>query len=190
MFINKSSESHSAATSISFSCPGCIRSFTTWDKLGYHQRASVHCQVGTDVGLAAADECEESEVVAEDTSNTEECLVESEVSKIQSEFLDQCSQLQFEHYLTPSNVQRHKAAAQAVANLQTKAIKRALKGKVLPDTNLDSIIDTIMDATTPFHSLRAEAKTQANRLAPYPVLPRRRNLGTHQGTRGYPLLQY
>ena len=69
-----------------------------------------------------------------------------DIAKIEGEVLQTYGELHYEHFLSGAAVQQHKEACKSVTKAQSNAIKRALRGKLMPGVDLDSIINPIMDA--------------------------------------------
>ena len=103
-------------------------------------------------------------------------ITEDAVAQIRDLYLDEYGRMHYEHYATPADVQRAKLAAQHVSAKQTAAIKRALKASCLPGTDLDSLIDPIMQANDAYINHDAEVNARNARYE-YSVTPRRRSLG-------------
>ena len=105
-------------------------------------------------------------------------VMEREVDDIAEEFLDECTELRYEQYISPANVQRVKDLVTRVTAQQTAAIKRAVAPHLQPNANLDDLIDPIMQATDRY---RTEWREQSGRVQrqSYRVQPVRRSLGTH-----------
>ena len=90
------------------------------------------------------DDEEEEEKI--DEAEGEEDATCMDISKVEGEVLQAYGQLHYEHSLSGAAVQQHKAACNSVTMAQSTAIKRALRGKLMPGVDLDSIINPIMDA--------------------------------------------
>ena len=104
-------------------------------------------------------------------------MTDDAVAQIRDLYLDVYGRMHYEHYATPADVQRAKLAAQRVSAKQTDAIKRALKASCLPGTDLDSLINPIMQANEAYINHDAEVNARNARYE-YSVTPRRRSLGT------------
>jgi hypothetical protein len=93
-------------------------------------------------------------------------------------FLDECTELRFEQYISPANIQRIKQADKRMTAQKTAAVKRAIQPHVGADVNLDLLIDPIMKASDRYSTAKREARGRKNRQ-PYRVIPVKRSLGTH-----------
>ena len=122
-----------------------------------------HCEEVDDDALAQA------EIQADKTDDA--------IAQILDLYLDEYGSMHYEHYATPADVQRAKLAAKKVTSKQTEAIKRALRSSCLPGTDLDALIDPIMQANDAFINHDAEVNARSARYE-YHVTPRRRSLGT------------
>ena len=81
-----------------------------------------------------------------DGAESEEDTNCMDIAKIEGEVLQTYGELHYEHFLSGAAVQQHKEACKSVTMAQRNALKRALRGKLMPGVDLDSIINPIMDA--------------------------------------------
>jgi len=163
------SQSKTAAPEI-WRC-GCGDDWTSIRALNSHQfRTGARCKA---VQLPV---CHEVEELPADELESEDS--ELDVSLIQNEFLQCTGEMHYEHFVSKADVQRHKEAAERVQLAQSKAIKKALDGKVAPGDKLklDAVIDTIMSANDKYRHPKTEEHAQRKRLERFEVVPRRRAL--------------
>ena len=129
-------------------------------------------QEGEDDG---EDSVDEGEVSSDDAGAT---IAERDVTHIAESFLEECTELRYEQYNAPANVQRIKDAMTRVTARQTAAIKRAIAHHVSPCLDLDELIDPIMTASQQYSTSWREQRGREQRQQ-YRVQPVRRSLGTH-----------
>ena len=101
---------------------------------------------------------------------------ETERNRIQQEQLLSTAELHYEHHAPKATIQRGCDAARDVAALQSKAIKKALRGKVKEGVSLDALIDPIMQASHAYRGKRAWKTGIAKVTSDYEVRPVRRQL--------------
>ena len=136
----------------------------------------------------AEDEEVRIEEVCNEEEKDEEVAAEEDIacldqSKIEGEILQSYGELHYEHFLSGAAVQQHKKACKRVTSAQTKAIKRALRGKLIPGVDIDSIINPIMDAAEKYRNKGTEQTAQEARLTNSrgeQVIARRRSLGVDE----------
>ena len=124
-----------------------------------------------------------SMVQESEASELDEASAEASQSNVDSVFLQSCGELHYEHFVSTANTQRHKEACARVSAAQTKAIKKALNGKLVPGVDLDSIIGPIMGVADKFQHKVSERNAHLARFGDeFRVTPRRRSLGVCEDT--------
>ena len=118
----------------------CGKICPSGDFLFRHRRM---CASSKATPIHEEEEEEEEEIDEAEGEDDATCM---DVSKVQGEVLQAYGELHYEHFLSGAAVQQHKAASNSVTMAQSTAIKRALRGKLMPGVDLDSIINPIMDA--------------------------------------------
>ena len=147
----------------------CEKRFHFQSALRRHQRR-------TRCAPAQLDACEPCEDANEDAC---QAITERDIDNIAEGFLDECTELRYEQYISPANVQRVKDLVTRVTAQQTAAIKRAIAPHLIgSETNLDDLIDPIMQATDRYRTQQRELSGRQRRQT-YRVHPMRRSLGTH-----------
>ena len=113
-----------------------------------------------------------------DDADAAESRLEREVCTIAEESLDEWTELRYEQYISPANIQWVKDGAARITAHQTEAVKRAIQPYIASNVDLDELIDPIMEATERYQTAKLEARGRSQRQS-YRVTPVRRSLGTH-----------
>ena len=147
----------------------CGRAFDDELRLSRH-RSQTSCRTAPEEECMVCEPDEEIEADAE--------LFNEQASNVADAFLEQCTELRYEHHFSGADMVRTKDVMRTMASRQTDALKKALAPHMLADTSLDDLIDPIMKATDRYHSSFREGTARKAGQA-YQVAPVRRSLGTH-----------
>ena len=164
-----------AAQQPSYQC-SCTKRFGSLFRLSQHQSRS-GC-IGTRAAVQKRKSCAAVEERAAKRRAREAAgeVASFDVRRIEQETLLSNAELHYEHHVQTATIQRAKEGSSRVSTLQSKAIKRALKGKLQPGVSLDGVIDDIMDASSRYSSLRHEAAGVEELIKEFRVTPIRRSL--------------
>lgn len=159
----------------------CGKRFATEDALQRHRRATRHDAAAQPDTEQLSDDGDGAPVVncdEEFSRDEQHAKTERDIDDIAEEFLDECTELRYEQYISPANVQRVKGSFNRITSRQTAAVKRVLEQHVSRDVNLDELIDPIMKATQRYSTEKREARGRLERQS-FNITPIKRSLGTH-----------